>query len=239
MAKEKRFDLGAKGVNVVASPLHLADGALTFAQNVAKSLTGDAGGLGKRPGMDRLVDLGSMPILALMNVALRPSQALNPDTGEPYETGDPMYCKVYKTASEPTATGVIETVSFDAEQFDVGDMHDLGVNPDRITIPAGGDGIYMFWATASWEGRNANGGRVGAYVYKNGTSERVAIQEETAPATGDGNLGTTITATGMIDLVAGDYLIMRARQDSGIALDLLGFTQDLTSFTVARLAATV
>lgn len=240
MGKEKRFDLGAKGVDVVKSPIHLEDGAIVFGQNVQKSLLGEAGGLEKRFGQEQLADMGALGILALMNVALRPAAPVNPDTGIEFEPGDPMYVKVFKSANEATATGVIETVTFDSEDFDIGNLHDLVTDTDRLTVPAGGDGIYFFIATASWGGRNANGGRVGAYVYKNGTSTRVGIQEETADgATGDGNLGTTISCTGFINLVAGDYLIMRARQDAGIALNLLGATADLTSFGMVRLFATV
>lgn len=240
MSDQKRFDLGAKGVNVVTSPVHLADGALTFAQNVSKSLTGEAGGLMKRLGHESLVDLGASAILSLFNVALRPAPAANPETGEPYVPGDAMYVKVYKSGNEATVTATIETLEFDSEDFDVGDFHDLVTNPDRLTVPSGGDGIYFFVATASWGGRAAVGGRVGAYVYKNGTSTRVGIQEETADgAAGDGNLGTTISCVGFINLVAGDYLIMRVRQDSGGALNILGATPDLTSFGMVRLFSTV
>lgn len=238
MAKEKRFDLGRKGVNVVVSPIHLEDGALTFAQNVQKSLLGEAGGLEKRFGHELLKDVGTAGVLALMNVALRPTAPINPDTGEEIDPGDPMYVKVFKSANEATVTATIETVTFDQEDFDVGDLHDDVTNTDRLTVPPGGDGIYFFIATASWQGRNAAGGRVGAYVYKNGTSTRVGIQEETADgAAGDGNLGTTISCVGFINLVAGDYLIMRVRQDSGGALNLLGATADLTSFGMVRLYA--
>ncbi|HEY3499449.1 MAG TPA: hypothetical protein VGK73_32390 [Polyangiaceae bacterium] len=234
--KEKRFDLGAKGVNVVASPLHLPDGSLTFAQNVAKDLSGEGGGIAKRPGHDSFVDLGANPILALFNVALRPARAQNPDTGIDYEPGDPMYAKVFKTASETTVTGVMETVTFDAEDFDVGNLHDLGANTERLTVPPGGDGIYLFVATCSWEGRNAAGGRTAVQVFKNGIATRVGIAEETPDAaSGDGNLGTTYSAVGFINMVAGDYLVMRVQQNSGADLDLLGATADLTSFAMVRL----
>lgn len=238
MAKEKRFDLGKKGVNVVVSPIHLEDGALVFAQNVQKSLLGEAGGLEKRFGHELLKDVGTLGVLALMNVALRPSTPTNPDTGVEIEAGDPMYVKVFKSGNEATVTATIETLTFDSEDFDVGNFHDLVTNTDRLTVPAGGDGIYFFIATASWGARGASGGRVGAYVYKNGASTRVGIQEETADAaSGDGALGTTISCVGFINLVAGDYLIMRARQDSGGNLNLLGATADLTSFGMVRLFA--
>lgn len=240
MSKEKRFDLGAKGVNVVVSPLHLADGALTFGQNVQKSLLGEAGGIQKRFGLELFKDVGTASVLALMNVGIRPPLPIHPDTGEPIVPGDPMYVKVWKSASEATATATIETVTFDSEDFDVGNLHDAVTNTERLTVPPGGDGIYFFIATASWEGRNASGGRLGAYVYKNGTTSRVGIQEETPDkTTGDGNLGTTFSCVGFINLVAGDYLIMRVRNDSGGNLNLLGGggVSDLTSFGMVRLYA--
>lgn len=238
MAKEKRFDLGAKGVNVVLSPLHLPDGSIITGQNVQKSLLGEEGGLEKRFGHEQLADVGTAGVLALINVGLRLGTPVNPDTGEEIDPGDAMYVKVFKSGPEATATGVIETLTFDSEDFDFGDFHDLVSNPDRLTVPPGGDGIYFFIATASWQGRAAAGGRLGAYVYKNGTSQRVGIQEETADgATGDGNLGTTFSCSGFIALVAGDYLIMRVRQDSGGALSILGATADLTSFGMVRLYA--
>lgn len=52
MGKAKVFNLGVRGVNVVASPVHLVDGELTFAQNAQKTLIGEQGSIGKRYGQD-------------------------------------------------------------------------------------------------------------------------------------------------------------------------------------------
>lgn len=238
MSKEKRFDLGAKGVNVVASPIHLEDGALVLGQNVMKNVLGESGGIAKRFGHDLLKDTGAGAVLSLMNVALRPSPATHPTTGNPIVPGDPMYVKAFKSSNEATVTAVMETVTFDSEDFDVGGFHDTAVNPERFTVPAGGDGLYLFVATASWAGRAAVGGRTAVHVFKNGIATRVGIAEETPDgATGDGNLGTTYSATGFINMVAGDYLVMRVQQNSGGAMNLLGASGDLTSFGMCRLFA--
>lgn len=238
MSKEKRFDLGAKGVNVVASPLHLEDGSLVLGQNVMKNVLGEAGGIAKRYGQELLKDTGAAAVLMLMNVALRPAPSTNPTTGDPIVPGAAMYCKAFKSANEATVTAVMETVTFDSEDFDIGGFHDTAVNPERFTVPAGGDGIYLFVATCSWGGRAAVGGRTAAHVFKNGIVTRVGIAEETPDAAvGDANLGTTYSAVGFINMVAGDYLVMRVMQNSGGALNLLGASTDLTSFGMVRLFA--
>lgn len=230
---------GAVGVNVDDDPLGIADtaGALTEAQNFLR--LNDAGGLRKRGGLTQFVDTGANAILALINVALVPAPLTNPDTGGEVDEGDPMYCKVYKSASQTITNNSLTTATFNTEDFDVGELFDSGVSTSRITIPAGGDGLWLFVATGSWEGRNAAGGRTGVYIYKNGTT-RIAIAEETPDsAAGDGNLGTSYQ-TSCFDLaVAGDYYEMKVQQNSGGDLDLLGAAEDLASFAAARLRSTV
>lgn len=227
---------GALGVNVDDDPVGRPAGALLSSQNFLR--LNDQGGLRKRGGLELFVDTGANAILALVNVALVPAPLTDPNTGDPVDEGNPMYCKLYNAGNESIANNTLTTVDFDSEDFDVGDLHD-SVNPSRITIPAGGDGLWLFVATGSWDGRNAAGGRTGVYVYKNGTI-RIAIAEETPDAaSGDGNLGTTYSAVCFDLAVAGDYYEMKVQQNSGGALNLLGAAEDLASFAAARLRATV
>lgn len=238
--KEKRFDLGAKGLNVVATPIHLEDGALVHAQNAQKSTTGEAGGIGKRMGHDLFKATGANAVLALLNVALLPSPLSDPDTGTDYTLGDvnPMRCKLFKSANQSINNATLTALTYDQETFDVGALHSTTVNTERITIPTGGDGIWIVIATASWGGRNVTGGRTGSYIYKNGNTLRMGIAEETPDAAaGDGNLGTTYSCVAILPLVAGDYIEHYVRQDSGVALNALGATDDLCSFSAVRLFA--
>lgn len=228
---------GALGVNVDDDPVGRPAGALLSSQNLLRLNT--QGGLRKRGGLESFVDTGANAILALLNVALVPAPLTDPETGIEVGEGDPMYCKLYKSANQAINNASLTTVTFDSEDFDVGNLHDTAVNNSRITIPAGGAGLWLFVATCSWGGRNAAGGRTGAYVYKNGTT-RIAIAEETPDAaSGDGNLGTTFSAVCFDLAVAGDYYEMQVRQDSGGSLNLLGASEDLASFAAARLRSTV
>lgn len=237
MGKEKRFDLGGKGVNVVASPVHLEPGALVYAQNAQKSLLGEQGGIQKRFGHDLLKDTGTGPVLAIVNVALVPAPLTDPTTGGEIDPGDEMRAKVYKSASQVIANNTLTDVTWDSEDFDLGGLHSTSSNTERITVPTGGDGIWLLVATGSWEGRNAVGGRTAVQIFKNGTT-RIGIAEETPDAaSGDGNLGTTYSAVAIVPLVAGDYVNVKVQQNSGGDLDLLGGAVDLASFTACRIFA--
>lgn len=231
------FNLGAGGVNVTDSPVHLKDGTLRSAQNVQKTLAREGGGISKRSGQDVLVDVGAGPVLSIHNVALVPPPLLDPETGSEVDPGDELRCRATKSAHQTISHNTLTTVTFDTEDFDVGNLHDTVTNNSRFTVPVGGDGIYLIVAQASWTGRNASGGRLGAYIYKNGTT-RIGIQEETPDATtGDGNLGTSFSAVAGVSLVAGDYIEMKVQQNTGGNFDLLGITADLTSLFICRLFA--
>lgn len=229
------FNLGAGGVKLTGSPLHIPDGSLVLAQNVQKTLAREGGGISKRNGQDLLVDVGAGPVLSIHNIALVPPALLDPDTGTEVDPGSEMRCRAYKTANQSIANNTLTVATFDVEDFDVGGLHDVVTNNSRFTVPAGGDGIYLIIGQSSWGGRPASGGRVGVFIYKNG-STRLFMQEETPDAaSGDGNLGTSIQCVGLVPLVATDYVEMKVQQNSGSALNLLGIAADLTSFSIARL----
>jgi hypothetical protein len=232
-------DLKARpqGVNVDDDPIGLPDGALRSAQNFLR--LNDQGGIRKRAGLELFVDIGAVGVIGLINVALVPPPLTDPDTGVEQPEGDPMYARLYKSGNAAIANNTLTLVTFDTEDFDVGALHDGGVNPSRLTIPADGDGLWALTCQASWQGRNATGGRTGCYIYKNGVT-RVGIAEETPDlGAGDGNLGTSYSAFALQLAVAGDYFEMQVQQNSGGALNLLGIAADLTSFAAFRIRATV
>lgn len=238
MGRVDVYNLGQGGVNAVDSPIHLKDGTLTFAQNVQKTLAREGGGISKRNGQDVLADVGAGPVLAILNVGLVPPPLLDPTTGSEVDPGDEMRCRATKSANQSISNNTLTTVTFDLEDFDLGNLHDTVTDNSKFTVPTGGDGIYLVVAQASWQGRNAAGGRLGAYVYKNG-STRIGIAEETPDAaSGDGNLGTSFSAVAAVNLVAGDYIEMKVQNNSGGALNLLGAAIDLTSLFICRLFAT-
>ena len=108
-------------------------------------------------------------------------------------------------------TGTI--LGFDTEVEDIGGMHDTVTNNSRITIPAGGGGVYLFicsigYATHSTGFRQAVLLLDGATVMSNNTYPTVATTKVSVVQTSKYRL-----------LTAGQYVECRGQQNSGGALN--------------------
>jgi hypothetical protein len=139
-----------------------------------------------------------------------------------------MHARVYRTANQNIAGSTATAVAFDAEEYDVGTLHDNATNPSRITVPVGGDGLWLIIGQLSWEA-NATGLRQ-AWVYKNGS--RVAI-DEVPPDTTPVAISNQVAC--LQEAVAGDYFELYARQTGAATLAVIGGGLDLASFSAARL----
>lgn len=145
--------------------------------------------------------------------------------------------RVYASGSVSIATGAGvddanggTKVDFDTESFDTDGFHSTSVNPSRLTVPTGKEGVYLIVAQASWSTSAA--GRKACWPYKNGTL-RLGVDEVCGD---DGGLNLSHTATTFAVLAAGDYVELHVRQDSGGALFSLGSaTGDLTSLAMYKL----
>ncbi len=56
----------------------------------------------------------------------------------------PYCCRVYNSGDISVPATTWTTLTFDTDRFDVDGMHSTSSNTERITIPSGGDGIYLF-----------------------------------------------------------------------------------------------
>lgn len=106
---------------------------------------------------------------------------------------------VYKTGNQSLVG--LSTLSFDAERYDVGGMHDTVTNNSRLTVPANQGGLYTF--TVSLNLNASIAGRV--IVRKNGadlrTPESINSQQH------------EITLTEV--LAAGDFIEFQFQNDGG------------------------
>lgn len=86
----------------------------------------------------------------------------------------------YKSASnQAIASATATAVTFDAEEYDVGPLHDVSLNSSRISIPSGGSGSYIIHGKVTFDG-SKNGSRV-LILYKNGAEvSRVTCHEKGA-----------------------------------------------------------
>lgn len=137
-------------------------------------------------------------------------KALGIDSTQFVDSPTQPRCVLTAPNSQSIATGVATAVTFPTEELDVGGMHEGVTNPSRVTIPAGGDGVYLVAAQVSFT-PNATGSRA-IILYKNGVAVNGAASIQTSVST---DFYTVPSFTTLITLAAGDYLEIYAKQTSG------------------------
>jgi hypothetical protein len=121
-----------------------------------------------------------------------------------HATGGAPMCRVYR-ANVMLTPSAQTAVDFDAESFDLGDMHSTSSNTSRITIPFGGDGIYLIGANSSWPGATFGDTPVYQVIVKNGVT-RLAQTANTGGALASASYDVDLTTTTLAELAAGDYI---------------------------------
>lgn len=121
----------------------------------------------------------------------------------------PAFAQVSREATQSTTSGSYATLSFDTVQHDPYGMYAAG-SPTKLTIPV--TGVYSIAANIAFAS-NATGDRI-LRIDVNGSgiaSHRIAARSG----------GMTEIRTAWIDrLVVGDYVELKAWQDSGGALNI-------------------
>ncbi|MET0787203.1 MAG: hypothetical protein ABWY25_10900 [Paenisporosarcina sp.] len=125
-------------------------------------------------------------------------------------------CAVTNSAVQSIADTTITALTFDTEIFDRGGCHSGG-SPGRLTVPTGGDGIYIAQVSTDYT-PNVTGLRLGR-IRKNGATN-VSTSFQTA-VVGD---ATICQCVAIMNLVAGDYIESIAYQTSGGALNVRATT---------------
>lgn len=111
-------------------------------------------------------------------------------------------CRVYRTTDYDPATGTWVSIPFGSERFDLGGMHDTGSDTERITIPTGGDGIYLIGACIEL-GTAATVEEAGLRILLNGSTPIVRSYDDVDSGT---SRGVGFCVTTLYSLSAADYL---------------------------------
>lgn len=126
-------------------------------------------------------------------------------------------CWAYNSAAQSINSGTPTVLTFDTEFYDRGAVHDVAVSTGRMTVPAGGGGLWSFWAVATFAA-NAAGSRSLTLRGNGGLSlANATIQANTVAAA---VTAFPIMTPGPVPLIAGDYVEVLATQDSGGALNV-------------------
>lgn len=131
------------------------------------------------------------------------------------------------TMSVPTG-GSVTIISWQSSVYNVRNMWSSGVNPSRITVPAGMDGLYLVSANVEYEA-NADGatGTRQVSLLRSGS----VVGRQTIPGNGTG-VATRVEYSRTISASAGDYFEIGLFQNCGSSL-LINVTQT-TPFVTAR-----
>ena len=138
-------------------------------------------------------------------------------------------CVLTKSAAQSIANATNVNITFNTESIDTNTFHDTTTNTERITIPTGYAGKYLFTAMGSFAA-DASGVRA-VYLLLNGVIKTVAQ----APALASQFSGYSISF--ILNLAVADYVTLQAFQNTGGALNLLGNNTDagITNFTCTYL----
>ena len=117
-------------------------------------------------------------------------------------------CRVYNDAAISVPNTTWTTLNFNSERWDTDNLHSTVSATDRITVTT--SGVYVVMANVSFDS-HANGDRW-ITVILDGTTEIAVVAQP-------GNT-TTMVASTIYSLTAGQYLQLRVYQSSGGALNV-------------------
>lgn len=129
---------------------------------------------------------------------------------------DAQRARVSKTGAQTISNNTLTVLTWDTENYDVGDLHDNATNNSRITVPTGGAGVWLFGTSVRWAA-NTTGHRR-AELNKNGA---VATHIDLIQTVNSGSIVTQQIVTFPPEVVAdADYFTISVSQSSGGDLDV-------------------
>ena len=131
-------------------------------------------------------------------------------------------CRVYHSTTQSLSDDVLTTISLNSEQFDTDTMHDTVTNNERITIKTAGK--YLIVGEISFSA-NATGMRLLILRFNDGGTEDTVALDRSNAIINDNQ--TSLLVVAILDMAVNDYVFLRARQDSGAALDVDGGQDDI------------
>ncbi|WP_373071319.1 hypothetical protein [Gemmatimonas sp.] len=153
------------------------------------------------------------------------------------QLGYRLACLLTTTAVQSVSATTATAVLFNTETFDVGGLHSTSVNTSRITIPAGGDGLWLFAHTVTFTAAYIEqGSDRQSYIRRNGASaERHAAVRITMPPYTSAL--PSLTGATIVRAVATDYfeVVVFSERDINLPAAPGGVPNWQTSFSATRL----
>lgn len=137
-------------------------------------------------------------------------KALGIDSTQFIDSPTQPRCSAYSNATQSVSNNSATALTLNAEDFDIGTMHDNATNNTRLTVPTGGDGLYAIIGQTNFE--NASDYYAELRLRVNGTTE---IAYSSGRANTSMNVHLQVQA--LYTLAAADYVELLAFQLSGSA----------------------
>lgn len=141
--------------------------------------------------------------------------------------------RVTKSSNQTLTTATATAVTFDGEAFDTDAFHSTVSSTTRLTIPAGHGGTYLVGGSCEFIGNADDNPRYVHLRLNGGSSPQYGLGRGNAESGGSAG-PQTFVGTVLLDLSAGDYVEMFARQDSGGDLDVAGGSLEPTIFWIVK-----
>lgn len=126
---------------------------------------------------------------------------------------DPPNVSVFHSTTQSLTTATTTTLSADSENYDNYAMHSTSINNSRLTAPTDTGGRYLCVATVTFAANSTNARQL---EFRTNGSTSFGSVRHAASSSGD----TVITGTRVVTLAVGDYVEVRAFQNSGGNLDV-------------------
>lgn len=156
-------------------------------------------------------------------------KALGIDSTQFIDSPTQPRCRVFNNATQSIADTTVTAIAWNSESFDVGAMHDTVTNNTRVTVPVGGDGLYLVTGQYGFAA-NATGYRQ-MTIRKNGAT---TVASSLLPAVSATN-GVGQNVSTLLTLVAGDYVEVIVVQTSGGPLAGGSTTDDVAWLAAVKL----
>lgn len=127
---------------------------------------------------------------------------------------DSPSCRAYKSGTQSISDNTATSVTYDSERYDNASMHSTSSSTDRITVPSGAGGKYLFGTYVSWAA-DVDGYRE-VLILQNGATT-VGKDHRSVPGSG-GNSAVTVTSA--YALAAADYISVTVQHTAGNALNV-------------------
>jgi hypothetical protein len=127
--------------------------------------------------------------------------------------------RLFKSASQSISNASHVKITLTTEVFDKGGIADE--TNSKITIPSGGDGLWLFRGVARGDDIRAN--RFILNLYKNGSTldgTTAGDIGEISTKGSDGYTGASVVTMGYLNLSASDYIEMYCYQNQGSTKDV-------------------